>query len=146
MAALPTGVTIVTAAGEAGPAGATANAVCSLSLDPPLMLACLDRGSRTLDVVARRTAASGSACSPPTRSRSRARSRARPRTRRSSRGSTSPSTPRFRSSRPLAWVVCALRELHDGGDHLIMVGDVLDLGVDVGDPLVFFGGGYRALD
>ena len=51
MAALPTGVTIVTAIGAEGPAGATANAVCSLSLDPPLMLACLDRGSRTLDVV-----------------------------------------------------------------------------------------------
>ena len=31
-----------------GPAGATANAVCSLSIEPMLMLACLDRGSRTL--------------------------------------------------------------------------------------------------
>src|SRR4051812_23961362 len=45
---LPTGVTVVTAFGEAGPSGATANAVCSLSLEPMLMLACLDRGSRTL--------------------------------------------------------------------------------------------------
>ena len=48
---LPTAVTIVTAIGPRGPAGATANAVTSLSLDPPLMLACLDRGSRTLEVV-----------------------------------------------------------------------------------------------
>ena len=48
MALMPTGVTIVTAPGGAGPAGATANAVASLSLDPPLMLACLDRTSRTL--------------------------------------------------------------------------------------------------
>src|SRR4051794_40218602 len=45
---LPTGVTVVTAFGEAGPSGATANAVTSLSLQPMLMLACLDRGSRTL--------------------------------------------------------------------------------------------------
>ena len=44
----PTGVTIVTAAGPDGPAGATANAVSSLSIEPMLMLACLDRGSRTL--------------------------------------------------------------------------------------------------
>ena len=34
--------------GAEGPAGATANAVCSLSIEPMLMLACLDRGSRTL--------------------------------------------------------------------------------------------------
>src|SRR5262249_60192459 len=48
MASLPPGVTIVTARGADGPAGATANAVCSLSIAPMLMLACLDRGSRTL--------------------------------------------------------------------------------------------------
>src|SRR3977135_3206179 len=48
MAMLPTGVTVVSAAGPGGPAGATANAVCSLSIEPMLMLACLDRGSRTL--------------------------------------------------------------------------------------------------
>ena len=49
---LPTGVTVVTAFSETGPSGATANAVCSLSLEPMLMLVCLDRGSRTLDVAA----------------------------------------------------------------------------------------------
>src|SRR5690242_62081 len=48
MGLLPTGVTVVTAFGESGPSGATANAVCSLSIEPMLMLACLDRGSRTL--------------------------------------------------------------------------------------------------
>ena len=48
MASLPTGVTIVATSGEDGPAGATANAVSSLSIEPMLMLACLDRGSRTL--------------------------------------------------------------------------------------------------
>ena len=48
LAGLPTGVTIVSASGPEGPAGATANAVCSLSIEPMMMLACLDRGSRTL--------------------------------------------------------------------------------------------------
>src|SRR3954454_21684208 len=46
-----TGVTVVTAIGPNGPSGATANAVTSLSLDPPMMLACVDRGSRTLTSV-----------------------------------------------------------------------------------------------
>jgi flavin reductase (DIM6/NTAB) family NADH-FMN oxidoreductase RutF len=48
MGLLPTGVTVVTAIGPNGRSGATASAVGSLSLDPMLMLACLDRGSRTL--------------------------------------------------------------------------------------------------
>ena len=51
MARFPTGVTIVTALSGGDRAGLTANAVTSLSLDPPLMLACLDRGSRTLRAV-----------------------------------------------------------------------------------------------
>ena len=51
LAAYPTGVTVVTAVGPSGLSGATANAVTSLSLDPPMMLACLDRGSRTLESV-----------------------------------------------------------------------------------------------
>jgi flavin reductase (DIM6/NTAB) family NADH-FMN oxidoreductase RutF len=37
-----TGVTIVTTAHEGRPAGMTASAVCSLSLDPVLLLVCID--------------------------------------------------------------------------------------------------------
>ena len=51
MAALPTGVTVVSAPAPDGPVGATANAVTSLSLEPPLMLAALDDGSRTLAAI-----------------------------------------------------------------------------------------------
>src|SRR5688500_18480619 len=51
MSRFPTGVTVVTAPTPEGPAGLSANAVTSLSLDPPLMLVCLDRGSRTLRAV-----------------------------------------------------------------------------------------------
>src|SRR5919106_6028667 len=48
LSAHATGVTVVTAIGPNGPSGLTANSVTSLSLEPPMMLACLDRGSRTL--------------------------------------------------------------------------------------------------
>src|SRR3954463_14886584 len=47
-----TGVAIVTAHGDAGPAGLTTNAVTSLSLDPLLLLVAFDNGSPTLPVVA----------------------------------------------------------------------------------------------
>jgi 3-hydroxy-9,10-secoandrosta-1,3,5(10)-triene-9,17-dione monooxygenase reductase component len=47
-----TGVTIVTSVGDDGePAGTTANAVTSLSLDPPLVLICFDLGSATLKAI-----------------------------------------------------------------------------------------------
>ena len=49
MSAFPTGVAIVTTLAEDGtPRGLTTNAVCSVSADPPLLLVCVDRESRTL--------------------------------------------------------------------------------------------------
>src|SRR5580693_2306231 len=47
-----TGVTVVTSVGADGePVGTTANAVTSLSLEPPLVLVCFDRNSATLAAV-----------------------------------------------------------------------------------------------
>src|SRR5437016_11489433 len=46
-----TGVAVVTSFGPDGPSGMTANAVTSLSLDPPLMIVCFDRTARTLTAV-----------------------------------------------------------------------------------------------
>jgi flavin reductase (DIM6/NTAB) family NADH-FMN oxidoreductase RutF len=47
-----TGVTVVTSVDEAGePVGTTANAVTSLSLDPPLVLVCFDLASLTLKAI-----------------------------------------------------------------------------------------------
>ena len=43
-----TGVTVVTVATPEGPVGLTANAVCSLSLEPLLLLVCFDNEARTL--------------------------------------------------------------------------------------------------
>jgi flavin reductase ActVB len=52
MASLAAPVTVVTCYDRTGsPRGLTASAVSSLSLDPPLLLVCLDRGSRTHDVL-----------------------------------------------------------------------------------------------
>ena len=146
MALAPTAVTVVTAAGEEGPAGATANAVTSLSLDPPLMLACLDRGSRTLDVVRAAGAFGVSVLAGDQEPLARAFA------------SKAPHTEKFREvgwsehegvpilDGAIAWVACSLRELHPGGDHEIAVGDVLAAGGDGGDPLVFYAGTYRPLD
>jgi 3-hydroxy-9,10-secoandrosta-1,3,5(10)-triene-9,17-dione monooxygenase reductase component len=146
MALAPTAVTIVTATGADGPAGATANAVTSLSLDPPLMLACLDRGSRTLDVVRASGAFGISVLSAHQEPLARAFA------------SKAPHTEKFREvacselagvpvlDGAVTWVACRLRELYPGGDHEIAVGDVLALGGEGGDPLIFYAGAYRPLD
>jgi len=146
MALVPTAVTIVTAAADGAPAGATANAVTSLSLDPPLMLACLDRGSRTLDVVRSSGAFGVSVLGAGQAQLAHAFA------------SKAPHTEKFREvawtehdgvpilDGAIAWVACSLRELHPGGDHEIAVGSAIAIGGEGGDPLVFWGGGYRPLD
>jgi 3-hydroxy-9,10-secoandrosta-1,3,5(10)-triene-9,17-dione monooxygenase reductase component len=145
ISALPTGVTVVTAIGERGPSGATANAVTSLSLDPPMMLACLDRGSRTLVSV---RASGGFAVNVLGAGQEEI-------ARRFSSKDLEPAkwegveweerdgAPRIAGS--VLWIRCGLRDLIDGGDHLIATGPVLDLEQEDGDPLVFHRGGYRGL-
>jgi len=52
LASFPAGVVIVTAVGADGiPSGVTVSAFCSVSADPPLVLVCIDKGSRTLAAV-----------------------------------------------------------------------------------------------
>src|SRR5947209_16527461 len=46
-----TGVAVVTSTGPAGAGGMTANALCSLSLDPLLALVCFENQARTLPIV-----------------------------------------------------------------------------------------------
>ncbi|MHC5909193.1 flavin reductase family protein [Streptomyces sp. S6] len=52
MAGFPTGVTVVTTTGADGlPWGMTLTSLCSVSLEPPVLLVCMRRGSPTLDAV-----------------------------------------------------------------------------------------------
>jgi flavin reductase (DIM6/NTAB) family NADH-FMN oxidoreductase RutF len=52
MGSFPSGVAVVTALDEQGlPRGLTTTAVTSVSLEPPLLLICVDRASRTLPAI-----------------------------------------------------------------------------------------------
>ena len=46
----------------------------------------------------------------------------------------------------LATFSCRMWALHPGGDHHIIVGEVVDVERHSGEPLVFFGGAYSRLD
>jgi len=145
MAMLPTGVTVVSAAGPDGPAGATANAVCSLSIEPMLMLACLDRGSRTLLAVQAANRFGISVLHAGQEQTARTFATKAPVAEKWDGVAWSERNGIPAIDDALAWIACDLRDVIAGGDHVIVTGEVRDLATGEGDPLVFSGGEYRPL-
>jgi flavin reductase (DIM6/NTAB) family NADH-FMN oxidoreductase RutF len=45
----------------------------------------------------------------------------------------------------LAWLECRVADVHSAGDHTIYVGEVVDLEVRPGRPLLYHGSAYRRL-
>jgi flavin reductase (DIM6/NTAB) family NADH-FMN oxidoreductase RutF len=145
MAAMPTGVTIVATAGEDGPAGATANAVASLSIEPMLMLACLDRGSRTLLAVQSADRFSVSVLHAGQEPVARAFATKAP-----VADKWAGVQWRDRGGLPaiddaLCWLACDLRDVIAAGDPVILTGEVTALVTGAGDPLVFHRGQFLPL-
>jgi len=147
MGAFPTGVTVVTTVGAGGePVGTTANAVTSLSLDPPLLLVCFGRESRTLAAI---RAHGGFAVNVlGARHRDVSHAFARPGADDAWAGLAHTPGP---SGSPcladaLAHVDCALEHRMPGGDHEILVGRVLHAAAGADDdPLIFHRGRYTSL-
>ncbi len=144
----PTGVAIVTTVDAAGqPAGITVNSFTSVSLEPPLILVSVARTSRNFDLfnVVNHFAVNL------LREEQRAISSA----------FASPTADRFGSVRhrpghgnaPLieAHLVafeCETYARYDGGDHVLLLGKVLNLSTDLNlppKPLLYFRGQYREL-
>jgi flavin reductase (DIM6/NTAB) family NADH-FMN oxidoreductase RutF len=145
LGAYPTGVTVVTAVGPSGPSGATANAVTSLSLEPPLMLACLDRGSRTLLAVQAADSFGISVLRAGQEPIARAFATKAPVAEKWAGVSWSDRDGIPAIDDALIWIACDLRDVISAGDHVIVTGDVQALESREGDPLVFHGGEYRPL-
>jgi flavin reductase (DIM6/NTAB) family NADH-FMN oxidoreductase RutF len=147
MGNLPTGVTIVATVGEDGPAGATANAVSSLSIEPMLMLACLDRGSRTLLAIQAADRFSVSVLHDGQEPVARAFATKAPPAEKWAGVAWSERDGLPAIDDALVWVSCELQDVIAAGDHVILTGAVTDLvaGEGEGAPLVFHGGAFRPL-
>lgn len=145
LSAYATGVTVVTAVGPQGPSGATANAVTSLSLEPPMMLACLDRGSRTLTSVRAQGRFGVNALAAGQADVARRFSGKDPEAEKWGGVEWTERHGLPRLAGALIWVACELRDLIDGGDHLILTGNVLETESSEGQPLLFHRGDYRDL-
>lgn len=143
MGRFATGVSIVTTIGaDAAPAGMTANAVSSLSLDPPLVLVCADRGSRTLAAIKIAGVFAVNVLHEDQEELARRFATRGPKT------FTGLDTVSGASGAPLladclAILDCRLEAMHDGGDHQILIGRV-ESAVVITDrpPLLFFQSSY----
>jgi flavin reductase (DIM6/NTAB) family NADH-FMN oxidoreductase RutF len=148
-AAFATGVTVITVGGDT-PHGMTANAFTSVSLDPPLVLVCVDRDARMHQALA---LAGGFAVSVLASDQEEvARHFASGHRPRGLRQFTAVRwSPGSRTGAPLidgalAWFECRLQHSYGGGDHSIFVGRLVSVArYDRGAPLVFFDRVFRRL-
>jgi flavin reductase (DIM6/NTAB) family NADH-FMN oxidoreductase RutF len=141
-----TGVTVVTCFDAEGrPFGLTANSFTSVSLDPPLLLVCIHEHASCASAL---TAVSHFAVNvlqagqQPASIRFATRDEDRFGLNDWSRGEFG--APVLRES--LSVFECRRHAIHEGGDHHILIGEVLKASFDPTlDPLLYFRGKYRRL-
>jgi 3-hydroxy-9,10-secoandrosta-1,3,5(10)-triene-9,17-dione monooxygenase reductase component len=138
-----TGVAVVTAHGSDGPSGLTANALCSLSLHPLLLLVCLDNTARTLPTIRATRRFAVNVLDHDQHALSGAFASKRPEAEKFAgvEHHLEHGAPVLDGA--LAWLVCDLHEEHPGGDHTIAIGSVVDMHHrSGGTPLVWYRGDY----
>jgi len=141
-----TGVCIATCRDGAGrPVGITVNSFTSVSLDPPLVLFCLDRGADSFEAFTRAGSFAITVLEEGQRPLSDLFAR------KGADRFTGLPVDQWQTGAPiipggLAAFDCARHAVHDGGDHVILVGRVLQLGWQAeGRPLLYVRGRYGTL-
>lgn len=141
-----TGVTIVTTHdGDGKLGGLTANSVASVSLEPPMVLVCVDKKSDSYPMFAASNCFAVNILSngQETLSRRFAKSGGDKFT---GVGFSLGVTGAPLLSDTIGHIECKVRHAFEAGDHTIYVGEAIDIGVSSEeDPLLYFRGGYRNL-
>lgn len=141
-----TGITVVTSGSSEGPAGLTVNSLTSVSLDPLIVLVCLEKKLPFVDVVRSSRAFAVNILGESQEDLSRLFATAN-----SKRPATlfvegTAGQPILRDA--TAVLECEVRDFVEGGDHWILTAEVRAMRLS-GDaerlPLVFFRGQYRKL-
>jgi flavin reductase (DIM6/NTAB) family NADH-FMN oxidoreductase RutF len=141
------GVTVLTTRRAGGIQGITVSSFASLSLEPPLVLACIARKAVSHDRIgAERVFAVNILADTQRDLADLAAGRS------GAEGNRLPGIPWHAETTGapvldgcLAWVDCTLQEALPGGDHTIFVGRVEAAGQREGKPLLWFGSGYRTV-
>ncbi len=140
-----TGVAVITASGPDGPRGLTTNAVTSLSLDPLLMLVCIDNAARTLPAIRDSGQFAINILEAGQEDLSRLfASKVPVDAKFAGIGHSLDHGPPILHG-VLAWLACDVRELLPGGDHTIAIGTVTALHHGHGAPLLWYRGAYALL-
>ncbi|MFI7240313.1 flavin reductase family protein [Streptomyces cyaneofuscatus] len=137
------GVTVVTALGPQGPVGFTCQAFSSLSLEPPRIVLGVSRTSTSWPAIRDRARFCVNVLAQSQRPLSERFARSGGDKFSGVEWTKSPEgSPRLAGA--AAWIECRLHTEHDGGDHLIVVGDVcrLDEPDTTQAPLLYHRGRY----
>jgi flavin reductase (DIM6/NTAB) family NADH-FMN oxidoreductase RutF len=141
------GITVVTTRdAEQRDVGMTVSAFCSVSLDPPLVQACVDRQASLYGALAQSTRFGVSILAAEQEALSR-------------RFATADSTRRFDGigyrrgesgvvllDDALAHLECRIVASHEAGDHTMFVGEVESATARIARPLLYYRGGYAQLE
>lgn len=141
-----TGVTVITATDDSEPVGLAANSFTSVSLDPPLVLFCAGKSSSTWPRIENSGAYAVNVLAEDGAEVSKvfaAKDADRFAQLDYREGVTG--SPILEDA--LAYLDCEIESKHDAGDHILVVGRVVDLGIQRDDdrPLIFFRGAYGNL-
>jgi flavin reductase (DIM6/NTAB) family NADH-FMN oxidoreductase RutF len=140
-----TGVTVITTKDSSGvPSGLTANAFMSLSLNPPLVLISVDKGATCYSCFEPQNAFTVNFLGEEQEEVSR---------RFATKGADKFAGLKWHVGSngaaiidgAIGYVECKVVQCHDGGDHTIVIGEILNMGADGGRPLLFFKGQYQRL-
>jgi flavin reductase (DIM6/NTAB) family NADH-FMN oxidoreductase RutF len=140
-----TGVTVVTTGGVAGLHGMTANAVASLSLDPPLVLVAVDRRALTLDYLKKNRCFAVNILQLEQEELSRRFAAPGPKDFSDLKIATAATASPILAG-CLAYLDCKVVDILAGGDHEIFVGEILAGEHHGGEPLLYYAGNYRQLE
>jgi flavin reductase (DIM6/NTAB) family NADH-FMN oxidoreductase RutF len=142
-----TGVAVITCEADSVMTGTTVNSFTSVSLDPPMVLFCLHRESRLLEVL-RRSGKFGVnfLAGQQERLAWAFASRRSAELTDVAHHSSAVGVPVL--SEAAGFLACSVLNEYDGGDHLILLGEVIELGVPgrLKEPLIFFRGAMSVLE
>jgi flavin reductase (DIM6/NTAB) family NADH-FMN oxidoreductase RutF len=145
-----TGVTVITVDCEGQVQGMTANAFASVSLDPPLVLVCVDHRARThahlhakkrfgVNVLSEDQQVISEYYARAAQDHGHAEREAGARFDRTTHG-----TPVLNGA--LAYLECRLHTAQDAGDHTIFIAEVEEVVVREGNPLLYYRARYRTIE
>ncbi len=140
-----TGITVITVLGQDRlPYGMTANSFTSVSLDPPLILVCIDRKATMLPrLEATRNFGVNVLCDSQKELSNQFAKSGHNQFENVAWTPGESDVPLLDNA--LATFECEIKEIVEAGDHRIFLADVLHLACFDGSPLLYFGSGYRLL-